>query len=267
LILHDALIHNCAVEGAKLSGAKRLSFPHNDWQALDQILSRCRSEYERVCIVIEGLYSMDGDFPDAPKFIEIKKKYGAFLMIDEAHSLGVLGQSGLGIKEHFGINPRDVDIWMGTLSKALASCGGYIAGEQALIDNLKFAAPGFVYSVGIAPSLAAAALSAIALLIKEPDRVKKLQARGNYFVEQTRKHGINTGLSSGFSIIPAITGSSLRAARLSHAMKNHGINVQPILYPAVSEKAARLRFFMSCDHSEKQIEKTVSALALEWRRI
>jgi len=267
LILHDALIHNCAVEGAKLSGAKRLSFPHNDWQALDQILSRCRSEYERVCIVIEGLYSMDGDFPDAPKFIEIKKKYGAFLMIDEAHSLGVLGQSGLGIKEHFGINPRDVDIWMGTLSKALASCGGYIAGEQALIDNLKFAAPGFVYSVGIAPSLAAAALSAIALLIKEPDRVKKLQARGNYFVEQTRKHGINTGLSSGFSIIPAITGSSLRAARLSHAMKNHGINVQPILYPAVSEKAARLRFFMCCDHSEEQIDKAVSALALEWRRI
>jgi 8-amino-7-oxononanoate synthase len=89
LILHDALIHNCAVEGAKLSGAKRLSFPHNDWVALDQILSRSRSEYERVCIVIEGLYSMDGDFPDAPKFIEIKKKYGAFLMIDEAHSFGV----------------------------------------------------------------------------------------------------------------------------------------------------------------------------------
>ena len=267
LILHDALIHNCAVEGAKLSGAKRLSFPHNDWQALDQILSRCRSEYERVCIVIEGLYSMDGDFPDAPKFIEIKRKHGAFLMIDEAHSFGVLGESGLGIKEHFGINPHDVDIWMGTLSKSLASCGGYVAGEQALIDNLKFAAPGFVYSVGMAPPLAAAALSAISMLIQEPDRVKKLQLRGNYFVEQTRKHGINTGLSCGFSIIPAITGSSLRAARLSHAMKNHGINVQPILYPAVSEKAARLRFFMSCDHTEEQIEKAVSALALEWRRI
>jgi 8-amino-7-oxononanoate synthase len=267
LILHDALIHNCAVEGAKLSGAKRLSFPHNDWVALDQILSRSRSEYERVCIVIEGLYSMDGDFPDAPKFIEIKKKYGAFLMIDEAHSFGVLGQSGLGIKDHFGINPRDVDIWMGTLSKSLASCGGYIAGEQALIDNLKFAAPGFVYSVGMAPPLAAAALASISLLISEPDRVQKLQSRGIYFLEQAQKNGINTGLSCGFSIIPAITGSSLRAARLSHAMKNHGINVQPILYPAVSEKVARLRFFMSCDHTDEQIEKAVFALALEWRRI
>jgi 8-amino-7-oxononanoate synthase len=267
LILHDALIHNCAVEGAKLSGAKRLSFPHNDWVALDQILSRSRSEYERVCIVIEGLYSMDGDFPDAPKFIEIKKKYGAFLMIDEAHSFGVLGQSGLGIKDHFGIKPRDVDIWMGTLSKSLASCGGYIAGEQALIDNLKFAAPGFVYSVGMAPPLAAAALASISLLISEPDRVQKLQSRGIYFLEQAQKNGINTGLSCGFSIIPAITGSSLRAARLSHAMKNHGINVQPILYPAVSEKVARLRFFMSCDHTDEQIEKAVFALALEWRRI
>jgi 8-amino-7-oxononanoate synthase len=156
---------------------------------------------------------------------------------------------------------------MGTLSKSLASCGGYIAGEQALIDNLKFAAPGFVYSVGMAPPLAAAALASISLLISEPDRVQKLQSRGIYFLEQAQKNGINTGLSCGFSIIPAITGSSLRAARLSHAMKNHGINVQPILYPAVSEKVARLRFFMSCDHTDEQIEKAVFALALEWRRI
>ena len=266
LIIHDAFIHNCALEGARLSGAKRLSFPHNDWQALDKLLERCRHEHERVCVVIEGLYSMDGDFPDLPKFIEIKKRHRAFLMVDEAHSLGVMGSRGFGIYEHFDINPNDVDIWMGTLSKALAGCGGYIAGEQALIDNLRHAAPGFVYSVGMPPPVAAASLAALQLLQREPERVQRLHEVGAHFLSKARQLGIDTGLSTGFSIIPAITGSSLRAARLTHAMRGHGVNVQPILYPAVSEKAARLRFFMCSEHTEEQIDRTLEALALEWSR-
>ena len=266
LILHDALIHNCAMEGAKLSGAKRLSFPHNDWQALDKILERCRHEHERVCIVIEGLYSMDGDFPDLPKFIEVKKRHRAFLMVDEAHSLGVMGDHGLGIREHFSVDPSEVDIWMGTLSKALAGCGGYIAGEQALIDNLRHAAPGFVYSVGMSPPVAAASLAALTIMRREPQRVRRLHEVGAYFLAKARQLGIDTGLSTGFSIVPAITGSSLRAARLCHALRGHGINVQPILYPAVSEKAARLRFFLCSEHTEEQIDRTLDALALEWSK-
>lgn len=266
LIVHDALIHNCALEGAKLSGAKRLSFPHNDWQALDNILERCRYEHERVCVVVEGLYSMDGDFPDLPKFIEVKKRHRTFLMVDEAHSLGVMGQNGLGIREHFSVNPSDVDIWMGTLSKALAGCGGYIAGGQALIDNLRHAAPGFVYSVGMPPPIAAASLAALKIMLREPERVRRLHEVGAYFLSKARQLGIDTGLSTGLSIIPAITGSSLRAARLCQALREHGINVQPILYPAVSEKSARLRFFMCSEHTEEQIDRTVEALALEWSK-
>jgi 8-amino-7-oxononanoate synthase len=266
LIVHDALIHNCAVEGARLSGAKRLTFPHNDWEALDAILARCRAQHERACVIVEGLYSMDGDFPDLPKFIEVKQRHSAFLMVDEAHSLGVMGLRGLGIHEHFGIDPADVDIWMGTLSKTLAGCGGYIAGDQSLIDNLRHAAPGFVYSVGMPPPSAAASLAALKLMLKEPERVKGLHDVGSHFLTKARALGIDTGLSAGYSIIPAITGSSLRAARLSHAMRSHGVNVQPILYPAVSEKAARLRFFMSSGHTEDQINKTLEALSLEWRR-
>ena len=267
LIVHDAFIHNCAVEGAKLSGAKRLSFPHNDWDALDKILARCRHEHERVCIVIEGLYSMDGDFPDLPKFIEVKNRQRAFLMVDEAHSLGVMGEKGLGIGEHFSINRSDVDIWMGTLSKALAGCGGYIAGEQALIDNLRHAAPGFVYSVGMSPPVAAASLAALRIMQREPGRVKRLHELGTYFLAKARAAGIDTGLSCGFSIVPTITGSSIRAARLSHAMRDRGVNVQPILYPAVSEKSARLRFFLCSEHTEEQIDGTMQSLALEWGRI
>ena len=151
LILHDELIHNSVLQGISLSGARRVSFDHNDFAALDTMLGELRSHFERVLIVLEGIYSMDGDYPELPRFVEIKHKHKVFLMVDEAHSLGVMGKTGSGIREHFGIQGKDVDIWMGTLSKTLAGCGGYIAGETALVEHLKFLAPGFLYSVGMSP--------------------------------------------------------------------------------------------------------------------
>lgn len=263
LILHDALIHNSVLQGVQLSGARRLSFPHNDWATLDTMLIEQRRHFERVLIVLEGIYSMDGDFPDLPRFVEIKHRHRAFLMVDEAHSFGVMGQNGFGIREHFGLNGRDVDIWMGTLSKALAGCGGYIAGESPLVEHLKFLAPGFLYSVGMSPPVAGAALAALESMQHEPERVKRLQERGRLFLQKAQAAGIDTGLSTGLAVIPAILGSSLKAARLSEAMFQRGINVQPILYPAVPEKSARLRFFMSCQHSNAQIEQAVQVLIEE----
>jgi 8-amino-7-oxononanoate synthase len=156
---------------------------------------------------------------------------------------------------------------MGTLSKALAGCGGYIAGETALVEHLKFLAPGFLYSVGMSPPVAAASLAALRTLQREPGRVTTLQERGGFFLEQARAAGIDTGTSTGLAVIPAITGSSIRAARLSAAMFERGINVQPILYPAVPEKSARLRFFVSCQHTETQILETVRAVAEEIERL
>lgn len=265
LILHDALIHNSVLQGIQLSGARRLSFGHNDWSALDKLLSSHRSQHEQVLVVIEGLYSMDGDFPDLPRFIELKQRHRAYLMVDEAHSLGVLGAHGLGIREQFGVAGPDVDIWMGTLSKALASCGGYIAGSKALIDNLKFGAPGFVYSVGMPAASAAAALAALRILEAEPERVARLQANGRLFLELAQRHGIDTGRSTGHAIVPAITGSSIKAARLAHALFKCGINVAPILYPAVEEQAARLRFFLSAEHEPEDISQAVRTLAAEFQ--
>jgi len=267
LILHDALIHNSALQGIKLSGAKRLSFPHNDWQALETLLARERRHFERVLIIVEGIYSMDGDFPELPRFVELKQRYGALLMVDEAHSFGVMGATGMGIAEHFAIEPTDVDIWMGTLSKALASSGGYIAGERALIEHLKFAAPGFLYSVGMAPPVAAAALEALRVLRAEPRRVQDLQARGRYFLQCARDAGLDTGRATGLALVPVITGSSIKAGRLAEALFRRGINVQPIVYPAVEEKAARLRFFVSCRHSEAQLRQTVDAVTEELQRL
>jgi 8-amino-7-oxononanoate synthase len=267
LVVHDALIHNSVLQGIQLSGARRMSFPHNDWAALDTLLGAHRRQFERVLICLEGIYSMDGDFPDLPRFVEVKQRHRAFLMVDEAHSLGVMGPRGLGIREHFRLDGRAVDIWMGTLSKALAGCGGYIAGERALIEHLKLAAPGFLYSVGMSPPVAAASLAALECLRAEPERVATLQDRGALFLQAAREAGIDTGLSAGLAVVPAITGSSIKAARLANALFERGINVQPILYPAVDENTARLRFFVCCDHTEQQIRDTVAILAEELRNL
>lgn len=261
LILHDALIHNSVLQGIALSGAKSLAFPHNDWARLDTILTQRRRLFERVLIVLEGIYSMEGDCPDLPRFVELKKKHRAWLMVDEAHSFGVMGKTGKGIREHFGLDGRDVDIWMGTLSKSLASCGGYIAGETALVEHLRYRAPGFVYSVGMPPPIAAAALEALRYLEANPQRVERLQNNGRLFFTLARNAGLDTGHCAGFAVIPAIIGSSLRAVTLANQLFQKGINVQPILYPAVQENKARLRFFLSCDHSEEHIRRTVDLLA------
>ena len=260
LVLHDALAHNSVIEGMKLSGAHRRSFPHNDWEALDDLLASIRGGFERALIVIEGHYSMDGDTPELARFVEIKKRHGAFLMVDEAHSLGVLGPTGHGIAEHCGVPSGEIDIWMGTLSKSLASCGGYIAGSRALVELLKYTAPGFVYSVGLSPPLAAAALEALHILKEEPLRVRRLREMGSLFLNHATKNGIKTGLSEGFSITAVSIGSSLKATRISNQMFEAGINVQPIIHPAVEEKAARLRFFISALHTESQVHRAIDQL-------
>lgn len=267
LILHDGLAHNSIIQGAKLSGARRRPFPHNDWKVLDQLLGELRHEYRRVLVVIEGVYSMDGDYPDLPQFVDVKKRHKCFLMVDEAHSAGTMGLHGRGIAELFDLHPSQVDIWMGTLSKSYGSCGGYIAGSRPLVEYLKYTCPGFVYSVGMPPSNAAAALASIRLLEDEPERVARLHANAKLFLELARKKGVNTGMSKDSPVIPVILGNSRHALQLSQALFTRGINVQPILYPAVEESAARLRFFVTARHTEKQIRETVEAIAEELAKI
>ena len=267
LILHDALAHNSIVQGCILSGARRRPFPHNDWQAADRILEQFRHEYRRVLIAIEGVYSMDGDIPELPRFIEVKKRHKALLMVDEAHSMGVIGRSGRGIGEYYDIDRRDVDIWMGTLSKTFGSCGGYIGGSKALVEHLKYTAPGFVFSVGLSPPATAAALASCRQLQAHPERVAALAARCKLFLELARGHGLNTGRSKDSAVVPIILGNSMAALALSRAMFARGINVQPIVHPAVEENAARLRFFITSEHTEEQIRDTVSALVEELEKL
>ena len=267
LILHDSLSHNSIIVGCQLSGTKRQAFPHNDSQSLEKMLKTLRPHYNKVLVIIEGVYSQDGDLPDLPKFIDIKKRYDAYLLIDEAHSIGTLGKHGRGITEHFNVDPNDVDMLMGTLSKSLASCGGYIAGNKQLVEFLKKTSPGFIFSVGIPAPSAAASLQAIKLLKAEPERLSRLHANAKLFLKLAQEKGLNTGSSNNSSVIPVIIGDSKQCLKLSEALFKRGINVHAILYPAVDKDAARLRFFITSNHTEEQIRYTVNTVAEELAKI
>ena len=261
LILHDALAHNSIVQGCILSGARRRPFPHGDWEALDKILQQQRNKYRRVLIALEGVYSMDGDYPNLPEFIKIRNKYKTLLMVDEAHSIGVLGETGRGVGEHFGVNRSDVDVWMCTLSKTFASCGGYISGRKELVEYLKYTAPSFMFSVGMPPAQAGAALAALRVLEREPERARKLRENSAYFKELARERGLDVGLAQDSGVVPIIIGNSIQTLAASHQLFLRGINAHPILHPAVEERHARIRFFLTTLHSREQIKITVETLA------
>jgi 8-amino-7-oxononanoate synthase len=260
-VVHDALAHNSIVQGAILSGAHRLAFPHNDLAALDRQLGGLRRRMKRMLVVVEGHYSMDGDVPDLQRLVDVVRRHGAWLMVDEAHALGVLGPSGRGLAEHCGIDPSAVDIWMGTLSKTLCASGGYIAASRALVEFLRYSAPGFVYSVGLSPPVAAAATAALAAMLAEPWRVARLHANGRLFLETAREAGLDVGGSIGAAIVPIIVGSSILAGRAADLLFQRGVNVQPIVHPAVPERSARLRVFLSSRHEPAQVRAAVSAIA------
>lgn len=263
LIVYDALAHNSIVVGATLSGATRRMFAHNDLDALEEILIQQSHSHDRVLVAVEGLYSMDGDYPDLARLVRLRDRYGFWLMVDEAHSLGVLGETGGGVAEECGVDPRDVDIWMGTLSKTLSGCGGYISGSQSLVEYLKFSAPGFVYSVGMPPAVAASAIACFDMLKREPERVAKLRANGLRFVEQAKARDLDVGTASGTAIVPVMIGDSLRAIHLANRLRERGVNALPIVHPAVPERSARLRYFLTAEHSFDQIDEAVAITAEE----
>jgi 8-amino-7-oxononanoate synthase len=260
-LFHDALAHDSLLQGARLSGAQRYSYPHNDCDALEALLQKHRTKHRRALVVTEGLFSMDGSIANLPRLVELKQEYKTFLMVDEAHALGVLGATGRGSAEHLNLDPGLIDIWMGTLSKSMCGCGGFIAGSEELIELLRFKAPGFVYSVGISPVLAAASNAALEQMFAEPERVQRLKELSAYFLAEAKDRGLNTGHAEGFGIIPIIVGSSMSACMLSERLYARKINVMPIMYPAVEEGLARLRFFLSAVHEKELVPAVLDAVA------
>ena len=267
LVVHDELAHDSILQGCALSGATRRPFRHNDPDDLDALLTRLRPRNRRALVVVEGVYSMDGDIADLPALVAVKERHGAVLMVDEAHSIGTLGTNGGGIGEHFGIERSSVDLWSGTLSKSLASCGGYVGGSRRLVDYLKYSVPGFVYSVGMTPANAAAALASIRVMGDEPSRLERLRDNSALFLRLAQQAGLDTGTSTGSPVVPCIVGDSALCLALAHALHDRGVNVNPIMYPAVPDELARLRFFLTCEHTAEQIEWTVQVVSEELVRL
>ena len=260
LIVYDALAHNSIEQGCRLSPATVKPFPHNDTAALESILRAQRKYYEKVLIIIEGAYSMDGDIADVPAFVALKKKYGCFLMVDEAHSACVIGETGGGVDEYFSLAPDDIDIKMGTLSKGLGTCGGYLAGRRCLIEYLRYNLPGFVFSVGLSPALAAGTLAAIRLLRKEPGIMADMRRNIQCFADEARKRGMDICLAGETAIIPVLVGRDEDAFALSNAMRRCGVFVPPAVYPAVPKNKARLRFCVISEHKPEQIVRALETL-------
>ncbi|MFG2874149.1 aminotransferase class I/II-fold pyridoxal phosphate-dependent enzyme [Streptomyces sp. NPDC048337] len=263
LVVHDALAHDSILQGCALSGAARRPFAHNDTGQLEYMLRLNRSRFRRVLIAVEGAYSMDGDLVDLPAVIELKERYGALLMVDEAHSIGTVGAHGRGVGEFFGVDRSDVDLWMGTLSKAFAGCGGYLGGSARMVRWLRHTLPGFVYSVGLTPPNAAAALAATELITAEPHRVRALRRNAELFLGLAASAGLATGSSAGTPIVPCILGDSAKTLRVAGRLFDRGVIADPIFHPAVEEGLSRLRFFLTSEHREDDIRRAVAILAEE----
>ena len=260
LILYDRYIHNSVAEGCRLSHATARPFPHNDPEALDRILSTRRDKFQKVLICIEGVYSMDGDIAPVPEFIRIKEKYGCFLMVDEAHSTCVIGETGGGVDEYFGLKGDEIDIKMGTLSKGLGGCGGYLCGSRNLIEYLRYSLPGFVFSVGLSPAIGGACLEAVRLIRRDPSIMESMRRNVKVFMEEAEKHGFRMGLAGKTAILPVLVGADEDAAALSIRMREKNVFVPPAMYPAVPRGEARLRFCLTAAHRPEQIVEALNKL-------
>jgi 8-amino-7-oxononanoate synthase len=260
LILYDEFSHNSIVCGIAGSKAMSADFRHNDMDHLQSLLKELRSDHRNCLIVVEGLYSMDGDVPNLPELLALKDRFGCWLLVDEAHSIGGLGRNGRGVSEHFAEDPRRIDIIVGTLSKTFASCGGFICAQRSVLDWMRFTLPGFVYSVGLPPVIAAAAHAALELIVAEPERTAALQRNARRFLNKAREARLATGSAAGHGIVPVLFPDMRSTIEGSDFLLKRGIYAPPIVQVGVPKGLPRIRFFISARHNSEDIDRTISAL-------
>jgi 8-amino-7-oxononanoate synthase len=260
-IFLDELSHNSIISGAKAASATSHYFQHNDLDHLEFLLKQRRGAYRHVLVAVESLYSMDGDIVDLQRLIEIKERYNCWLLVDEAHSIGVLGQDGRGLCEHTGVDPAQIDLIVGTLSKTFASCGGFIATKKSVTDWLRFTLPGFVFSVGLSPVITASASAALDLVEKESWRVERLRQNAELFVELANEAGLDTGPAIGRGVVPVLFADNIETVIASRHLLANGYYVPPVFHVGVPKNKPRLRFFLSAAHREEDIRGVINLLA------
>lgn len=258
VVLCDKLNHASIVDGCLLSQAVFRRFRHNDMEHLEKRL-RETQDADRVLVIVDAVFSMDGDVINLPEVSRLCKEYGAYLMVDEAHSIGVLGKTGHGIEEHFGLADDAVDIKMGTLSKTIPSAGGYVAGNHELIKFLKHEARGFVLSAALPPASAAAACAALDVIESEPERVENLQRNYNHFRSALQAAGFDL-LNTETAILPVMCYDIERAVKLARHCQEKGIFVQAVIAPVVPDGQSRLRATVSASHRIEDLDYCVETL-------
>lgn len=250
VVICDKFNHASIVDGCLLSQARFLRFRHNDMADLERRLQQADPDVGKL-VVVDAVFSMDGDVIDLPEVSRLCKEYGALLMVDEAHSLGVLGETGHGIEEHFGLKDA-IDLNMGTLSKTIPSVGGYVAGDEELITYLKHVARAFVFSASLPPAQTAAAKASFEVIEEEPERVAKLRRNVGLFLNGLKERGFDT-LDSETPVVPIICGEDERAYEMTKLCQEEGVFVLPVVSPAVPIGLARLRANVTAAHSEEDI--------------
>jgi glycine C-acetyltransferase len=251
-VILDSLSHRSLVDACRLAGVPLQRFKHNDIDSLRQEIAS-GGPCNRTVIIADGVFSMDGDICPLPDLVQVKRDTGCFLMIDESHASGVLGRTGRGTDEHFGLHAADVDIWTGSLAKGIPSNGGFIAVSQELAIFLQHAAAPFIFSAALAPSSVAAVTAALRVLKREPERVERLARNAVFLRDGLRELGYNTG-NSQTPIIPVIFNDEAHAAITAGRLREMGICVTPILFPAVPLGSARLRLCVTAAHSLEDLE-------------
>ncbi|MFZ6030607.1 MAG: aminotransferase class I/II-fold pyridoxal phosphate-dependent enzyme [Chloroflexota bacterium] len=263
-VISDKLNHASIVDGCLMSGAKFLRFNHNDMAALENRLQQCPADSAKL-VVADSVFSMDGDIIDFPRTVELCRKYNAWLMIDEAHSIGVLGKTGRGIEEHFDM-PGTIDIKMGTLSKTIPSVGGYVAGKKELISLLRHASRAYIFSAALPPAQAAAAKAAFEVILDEPWRVEKLRANGEQFIKGLKNCGFNT-LHTETAIVPVIAGTDEAAFAMTRYCQQRDDFVLPVVSPAVPVGLARLRATVTAAHEPEEITRAIETIRAAGKEI
>ena len=263
-VISDKLNHASIVDGCLMSGAKFLRFKHNDMEALEQRLQQVPDGASKL-VVSDSVFSMDGDIIDFPRVVELCRKYNAYLMIDEAHSVGVLGETGRGIEEHFGM-PGSIDIKMGTLSKTIPSVGGYVAGNRDLINYLRHASRAYIFSAALPPAQAAAAKAAFEVILDEPWRIKKLNQVSKQFIDGLKGAGFDT-LYTETAIVPVICGTDEAAFEMTRDCQNQDIFVLPVVSPAVPPGLARLRATVTAAHEPEDIERAMEVIVASGKKL
>jgi glycine C-acetyltransferase len=263
-VLSDKLNHASIVDGCLMSGAEFRRFKHNDMADLENRLKNVPEGVSKM-VIADSVFSMDGDIIDLPKVVELCKKYGAWLMIDEAHSVGVLGEKGTGIEEHFGLGDV-IDIKMGTLSKTIPSVGGYVAARQEIVTYLRHASRAYIFSAALPPAQAAAANEAFKVILDEPWRVQRLNENTKQFIGGLKSLGFDTLLTET-AIVPVLCGDDDRAFAMTREAQHNDVFVLPVVSPAVPEGLARLRATVTAAHEPSEIERAMDVIGEAGRKL